>query len=581
MGKSSTMISPIAIILVLALAIIPLVGAAAADAADRHNRHRKLPLGHLPEPTLKWETRLPNAGTEDSGKPGPRRYNAVQLSPDESHLYVTLDDGTLHILDAQINNGTVVSSYTPPTVADNANSPERFIACVSGVSFADTDDPKDTYAVYAIIDVSVEATALNFVPTNSRVIAINHPAGTVRWVSPVIEGAVAGTPQVGSDGKYIYLTRNLEIDQGFNQDGHFTLLDTADGTVVYTSPSSIYQNGNATGPYAPLELVRNPTSGNFGEGEGNNNRNDVAVWAQSNGGGTTLNGLSLAFQFPSNADIITGGGEWAPYVLKSNGWSTATRPTLSPDGQNLYFTASRASMRGWNTRFGRRASWKAEQLDPNPRSSRAALNAAATLSVDERSLFVGSGGNSFYSLDAFTGLTNWRVESDSPFYTEARVSPDGQRVYSIERSNGKITSRDTETGQEYWSVDCGTYDTANPFCKYQVEAEFALSDDGYTLYYADVLGMVRALDVGYDAPPTPAPTPAPTLPPTPLPTQAPVTTPEPTLPLTDEPTRRPTDPPTPEYTEPPSGAGMLSSSTSTVVGFLAATVGFVFSCGLL
>ena len=216
---------------------------------------------------------------------------------------------------------------------------------------------------------------------------------------------------------------------------------------------------------------------------------------------------------------------------------------------------------------------------PTPRSSRAALNAAATLSVDERSLFVGSGGNSFYSLDAFTGLTNWRVESDSPFYTEARVSPDGQRVYSIERSNGKITSRDTETGQEYWSVDCGTYDTANPFCKYQVEAEFALSDDGYTLYYADVLGMVRALDVGYDAPPTPAPTPAPTLPPTPLPTQAPVTTPEPTVPLTEEPTRRPTDPPTPEYTEPPSGAGMLSSST--VVGFLAATVGFVFSCGLL
>ena len=523
-----------------------------------------------------------------SGKPGPRRYNAVQLSPDESHLYVTLDDGTLHILDAQINNGTVVSSYTPPTVADGVNSPPRAIACVSGVSFGDAN-PNDMYAVYAVIDVSVEATALNFVPTNSRVIAINHPAGTVRWVSPIIEGAVAGTPQVGSDGKYIYLTRNLEVDSGFNQDGHFTLLDTADGTIAYTSPSSIYQNGNETGPYAPLELVRNPMSGNFGEGEGNNNRNDVAVWAQSNGGGTTLNGLSLAFQFPSNADIITGGGAWSPYVLKVNGWSTVTRPTLSPDGQNLYFTASRASMRGWNTRFGRRASWKAEQLDPNPRSSRAALFAAATLSVDERSLFVGSGGNSFYSLDAFTGLTNWRVESDSPFYTEARVSPDGRRVYSIERANGKISSRDTETGQEYWSVDCGTYDTANPFCKYQVEAEFALSDDGYTLYYADVLGMVRALNVGYDAPPTPAPTPLPTLPPTPLPTQAPVvdptmapsaepTTAEPTLPLTDEPTRRPTDPPTPEPrdTDPPSGAGMLSSSTA--VGFLAATASFVFAC---
>jgi len=582
-----------------------------ADSGDRQQQRRqqnrrRLPLGHLPEPTLRWETRLPNSGTEDSGKPGPRQYNAVQLSPDGTHLYVTLDDGTLHILDAQSNTnstgaGTVVASYRPPAVTDAAaNAPPRAIACVSGVSFSDSDsDAADgtdgAYAVYAVIDVPVDATALNFIPTTSRVVAVDHPTGRVRWVSPVLEGAVAGTPRIGTDGRYVYLTRNVEINAGFDQDGHFTLLDAqaaVPGSVAYTHPSSAFRGGNETGPYAPLELVRNPTSGNFGVGDGNANRNDVAAWAQSNGGGTTLNGMSLAFQFPSNADLLAGGGAWSPYLLKVNGWSTATRPTLSSDGQNLYFTASKASLRGWNTRFGRRASWKAEQLDASPRNGRAALAAAAILSVDERSLFVGSGSNSFYSLDAYSGLTNWRVGSDSPFVAEARASPDGRRVYSIERANGKITARDATTGQAYWSVTCGTYDAANPFCQYNVEAEFDLSADGYTLYYADVLGMVRALAVGYDAPPSPAPTRAPTVPPTPVPSRAPVAGPDPTAEpsaepttaaptlLTDEPTRRPTDPPTPEPrdTEPPSGAGRLSS---TLMGLLTATVGFVFAFGWL
>ena len=55
------MISLAVVFLALALATIP--SASGADA-DQQN-HRQLPLGHLPEPALKWETRLPNSGTED------------------------------------------------------------------------------------------------------------------------------------------------------------------------------------------------------------------------------------------------------------------------------------------------------------------------------------------------------------------------------------------------------------------------------------------------------------------------------------------------------------------------------------
>ena len=601
--SASAMLLLGAIAALLALPLISEAGAAAVEPNTSRNRQRRrrLPLGHLPEPAVRWETRLPGAGPGGSGsggggKPGPRRHNAVRLSPDGTRLYVTLDDGTVHILDADNGDdggGRVVASYRPPVSDDGGTN----IVCASGVSFSDSsgDASDDIFAVYAVLDVpAIGGTAT---PTTSRVVAINHPTGDVRWISPVLEGSVAGTPQVGSDGRYVYLTRNVEVgDQqgGFGQDGHFTLLDAQDGgSVVYTQPSSAYRGGNETGPYAPLELVHRPFSGNFGEGEGSANRNDVAVWAQSNGGGMTLNGMSLAFQFPPSN---TGNSSaWSPYLLKVNGWSTATRPTLSYDGQNLYFTASKASLRGWNTRFGRRASWKAEQLDANPANSRAALAAAATLSVDERSLFVASGSDSFYSLDAYTGLTNWRAEADSPFYAEARVSPDGRRVFSIEHTSGRITSRDAETGRAYWSVNCGTYDTSNPFCTYNVEAEFDLSDDGYTLYYADVLGLVRALTVGYDAPPSPAPTGVPT--PRPMeadPTREPSAepTPEPTA-QTEDPTRRPTEPPTPEPLDaeppdnqplnngPPSGASRLLSSSSTWVGLATATIGFVLAFALI
>lgn len=511
-----------------------------------------------------------------SGSPGPRRQNAVQISPDDTQVYITLNDGTLHILDAL--NGASTASYTPEKSSQTGATGQTL--CASGVSFYTDRNDNVEYAIYAVIDTS----AAGFVPTSSRVIAINHPTGDVRWVSGPIQGAISGTPQVGSDGQYIYLTRNLDPeDDTQREDGHFSLLTTTNGQVIFTEPSSTYQGGNETGPYAPLALVHNPTSGNFGEGEGNNNRNDVAVWAQSNGGGKVLNGMSFAFQRPSNSDIVSGTTAFKPYLLKINGWSTAAKPTLSYDGQNLYFTASKASLRGWNTRFGRRASWKAEQLDKN-RNGRLPLNSPATLSIDERSLFVASGANSFYSIDAYSGETQWREESDSPFVTEARVSPDGTRVYSIEQANGKVVSRDAETGDEVWAVSCATYDAFNPFCQYNVDAEFSLSSDGYDLYYGDVFGNVRALVVGFDAPPTMPPTMFPTVTQTDSPTTAPVspsptvasTSAEPTLKptiTTDEPTGRPTDPPTPEplddWTSSSADASRLGFSTVSIVFLLA------------
>lgn len=382
----------------------------------------------------------------------------------------------MHILDS--SNGEPVINAVTPTGG-------RY-SCRSGLSFyTGNSSGEGIFSTYAVLDEST---------STSRIVIIDHPTGEARTSEP-INGIISGTPQIGSRGEYIYLTRNIATRKGI-VDGHFTLVDVLNMRVVFTHPSSAYLEGNVTGPYAPLALVHHPTLGNFGEGEGDLNTNDIAAWAQSNGEGRELKGISLAFQFP--VDMIPGNfTSIQPYLLKVNGWSTITKPILSRNGLNIYFTGSKASLRGWNSRFGRRASWKAEQFNKDSSDARMPLISAPTLSNDEMSMFVSSASGYLYSVETTSGLTQWIKETDSAIQVEARISPDGKILYSVERANGKITAHNSVTGDSLWSVYCGTYDQFNPFCEYGVSAEFSLSPGGCFLYYADVFGRVRAIELGF------------------------------------------------------------------------------------
>ena len=61
--------SPILCFVALLIAFATVSGLVVdSDISPNHaqrQKRRRLPLGHLPEPALQWETRLPGAGTED------------------------------------------------------------------------------------------------------------------------------------------------------------------------------------------------------------------------------------------------------------------------------------------------------------------------------------------------------------------------------------------------------------------------------------------------------------------------------------------------------------------------------------
>lgn len=87
----------------------------------------------------------------------------------------------------------------------------------------------------------------------------------------------------------------------------------------------------------------------------------------------------------------------------------------------------------------------------------------------------------------------WEVTANASIVSEPKVSPDNRRLYSISET-GKVECRDVKDGTQYWFFVCNFL--TGDRCVPSVLAEFALSPDGTTLYYGDVVGNVRALQVG-------------------------------------------------------------------------------------
>ena len=85
------------------------------------------------DPTVKWSTSIPGTSPSIGDK------NAVSLSPDDTHLYITLANGGLEVLDA--SDGTSKYNYTPNPVADGWTT-----SCTSGVAYG------SDYVLYAVID---------------------------------------------------------------------------------------------------------------------------------------------------------------------------------------------------------------------------------------------------------------------------------------------------------------------------------------------------------------------------------------------------------------------------------------------
>jgi hypothetical protein len=180
---------------------------------------------------------------------------------------------------------------------------------------------------------------------------------------------------------------------------------------------------------------------------------------------------------------------------------------------------------------------------------------------------VAGAGNGILALEAETGQIAWQAETNGSISSEPQLSPDDLRLYFV-TEGGVLESRDQQDGTLYWTFQCDNV-TAN--CEPNVQAEFSLSPDGMTLYYGDIDGNIRALQLGGPIDPRPPLTDYPTV--APLPTLS-------VSPTSVGYTQPPVIPPAPEPTLPPfqiqkapasqefeASAGSASLSAHAAAGF--------------
>ena len=302
-------------------------------------------------------------------------------------------------------------------------------------------------------------------------------------------------------GLYILATHNTNTTSLTEPPtGYFSIFDfNTNGTVIWTEASNA-TNATDIAPYTALGVAHSPKFGKFTGGE--TNTNDIVVWTTSTQEGLGRDGYTRAFQLPFVFDPQFT-STLATVKLRDVRWNALARPTLSSDGQSLFAVVRESGVRGWvgDRDFQSGSSWT-QTLSQNVVSETPITN-AGTLSTNEAFLFVTTATTELDCLDVATGNVVWKSNSTSLFTSEPKVSPDDSRVFSLQ-ADGTLQCHAQTNGSAIWSATCTNLNLSP--CVNFVEAEFSISSDGLVVYYGDIAGNIKAIQVGTSKEPTAAPT---------------------------------------------------------------------------
>jgi hypothetical protein len=305
----------------------------------------------LAQPAVRWTHRLTGSG--DLSSRGLRKGNAVVVSKSGNLIFVTADDGSLHILDPQKIKNDTSSIVFEPTPVDG-----RSTGCRSGVTPVDDEGGRTQYLVYAVIDTpvvlgvnigndgTVNSDSNSNAKASSRLLAVDLD-GKLLWSLPV-DGIIAGTPMVGRNGTSIYVSHNIagETDDALDsREGYLSVLRVNE---PLTSPEITASYGRGA-PFGPLSLV-SVTLGDGGGGRETEGRSvDMVAVAESWDSGYRQDG-SVYLLLPSTSyGELQGRGEEAYDLRLASSWpySSVSRPTLGPSGQSMWMNGYASTVSGW------------------------------------------------------------------------------------------------------------------------------------------------------------------------------------------------------------------------------------------
>lgn len=185
----------------------------------------------LAEPVLRWSLQLSGTSNDDTNTGeglagrGLRRGNGMTVHPGGNRLFVTADDGSLHVV--QVDQARPSTSFLYQPIPIEATE-RYYVECRSSVTLVEEEAvataegaATEEYLLYAVLDTPILGSndmIVNqdgiVVPAfdnldrdgSSRVLAVNLD-GSLRW-SVQVPGRIQGNPVVGRSG--IYVSHNVD-----------------------------------------------------------------------------------------------------------------------------------------------------------------------------------------------------------------------------------------------------------------------------------------------------------------------------------------------------------------------------------
>lgn len=301
----------------------------------------------LKQPSIEWIYNIPGSGTL-SGR-NLRHGNEVITSQNGQYLFVTADDGSLHILDT--SNPNKNSLMYIPTETRGA-----YTECRSGITIVEDNEGNPEYVIYSVIDVPVRATVLynglevdsSRTNTISRIIAVNVKDGNLRWSLPM-NGIIIGKPMINHDATKLYVVHNVPSSSGGRGDLRGTisvlLLRGNNEPPVITAALSSVDRPRPLGPPTGQTIT-------IEEKDGNNVKyQDVLVVAEAQDNGYNTEQGRLYMFMPSTLHNEFNGQGNDAYTLRVINeidlMSTIARPTITKDASQVFVGAVNAKLMGW------------------------------------------------------------------------------------------------------------------------------------------------------------------------------------------------------------------------------------------
>mmetsp|Transcript_19097 Transcript_19097/g.21580 ORF Transcript_19097/g.21580 Transcript_19097/m.21580 type:complete len:1376 (+) Transcript_19097:201-4328(+) len=464
----------------------------------------------LLEPSLKWSVQLEGSGRL-RGR-GLRKGNAIVAYKDGTKIFVTANDGSLHIIQTTTTQVNTLAIFTPDEIQG------RFTECRSGATVVDKNIAvatgednngnnfdttlglgveKEDYIIYAVLDSTVPSVnvGLNSVDdiVSSRVIAVNLD-GTYKW-SVQIEGRVEGNPVVGKSG--IFVSHNSD-----NGIGYLSVIridpDNGSANIVATVSPRATQPGNVNGPFGPPALQQRSYEDEY--------LDDVVVVAENwdQGYSEDQGGLYMLTLDTTDDESFTLTSGYLLQKISSYSHSAFAPPLVY--GDSIFLGSAGGTLAGFTG--GRKnnlsgiLSGREEEIDPrwrnevtpNPRVASQPLWSQPINDSKGDYLLIPGVDSDFYCFQSDNGRELWRDEEGSQIMTRPHIwEGDNPVVYVVESLNGRVRQYDLYSGERNWDYSCA--DISDKLCQDAVEAEFAITPNGNTVYYGDIYGRINSLEV--------------------------------------------------------------------------------------